>query len=144
MRSIRRVVGQIPTRFFLAAGLLGAAALFGYAGLESIIGAVDSQFSRQLDEYLGIDKKAIARLGDRAYFAEQSMKTSLREMLITTKDLKDSAMPIARGSIIGFLIGVLPGAGATIATFLAYAAEKRISKTPELFGTGMIQNRARC
>jgi len=76
MRSIRRVVGQIPTRFFLAAGLLGAAALFGYAGLESIIGAVDSQFSRQLDEYLGIDKKAIARLGDRAYFAEQSMFVS--------------------------------------------------------------------
>jgi putative tricarboxylic transport membrane protein len=66
------------------------------------------------------------------------MKTSLREMLITTKDLKDSAMPIMRGSIIGFLIGVLPGAGATIATFLAYAAEKRVSKTPELFGTGMI------
>ena len=66
------------------------------------------------------------------------MKTSLREMLITKKDLKDSAMPIARGSIIGFLIGVLPGAGATIATFLAYTTEKRISKTPELFGTGMI------
>jgi len=66
------------------------------------------------------------------------MKTTLREMIITKKDLKDSAMPIARGTIIGFVIGVLPGAGATIASFLAYAAEKRLSKTPELFGTGII------
>ena len=69
----------------------------------------------------------------------QIMKTSLRDMLITKKDLKDSAMPIARGSIIGFVIGVLPGAGATIATFLSYAVEKRVSKHPELFGTGVIE-----
>ena len=69
----------------------------------------------------------------------QIMKTSLREMLITKQDLKDSAMPIVRGTIIGFVVGVLPGAGATIASFLSYAAEKRLSKTPELFGTGLIQ-----
>ena len=66
------------------------------------------------------------------------MKTTLREMIITKKDLTDSAMPIVRGTIIGFVIGVLPGAGATIASFLAYATEKRLSKTPELFGKGMI------
>jgi putative tricarboxylic transport membrane protein len=66
------------------------------------------------------------------------MKTTLREMVITRQDLKESAMPIVRGSIIGFGIGVLPGAGATIATFLAYAAEKRLSKTPERFGKGAI------
>ncbi|MBI3918974.1 MAG: tripartite tricarboxylate transporter permease [Betaproteobacteria bacterium] len=69
----------------------------------------------------------------------QIMKTTLREMIITKKDLKDSAMPIVRGSLIGFVTGVLPGAGATISTFLAYAAEKQLSKTPELFGTGMIE-----
>jgi putative tricarboxylic transport membrane protein len=68
----------------------------------------------------------------------QIMKTTLREMLITKQDIKDSAMPIVRGSIIGFAVGVLPGAGATISTFLAYALEKRLSKTPEKFGTGMI------
>jgi len=69
----------------------------------------------------------------------QIMKTTLREMLITKKDLRDSTMPIARGTLIGFVLGVLPGAGATIATFLAYAAEKRVSKTPEQFGKGMIE-----
>lgn len=68
----------------------------------------------------------------------QIMKTTLREMLITKQDLKESTMPIVRGSIIGFAVGVLPGAGATISTFLAYALEKRLSKTPDKFGTGMI------
>jgi putative tricarboxylic transport membrane protein len=67
------------------------------------------------------------------------MKTTLREMLITGKDLRDSAMPVMRGTLIGFAVGVLPGAGATIASFLAYAAEKKMSKTPEAFGTGVIQ-----
>jgi putative tricarboxylic transport membrane protein len=67
------------------------------------------------------------------------MKTSLREMIITKRDLKDSAMPVVRGTLIGFAVGVLPGAGATIASFLSYAAEKRLSKTPELFGTGVIE-----
>ncbi|MGE5522095.1 MAG: tripartite tricarboxylate transporter permease [Rhodospirillaceae bacterium] len=67
------------------------------------------------------------------------MKTSLREMIITRKDLQDSAMPIVRGTLIGFAVGVLPGAGATIASFLSYAAEKRLSKHPQLFGTGVIE-----
>jgi putative tricarboxylic transport membrane protein len=67
------------------------------------------------------------------------MKTTLREMIITRKDLRDSTMPIVRGTLIGFVVGVLPGAGATIASFLSYAAEKRMSKTPELFGTGLIE-----
>jgi putative tricarboxylic transport membrane protein len=67
------------------------------------------------------------------------MKTTLREMIITKQDLRDSAMPIVRGTVIGFAVGVLPGAGATIASFLSYAAEKRLSKTPEVFGTGAIQ-----
>jgi len=75
-KAIYRFARQIPTRLFVAAALFAAVGLFGYVGLESIIGAIDSQFSRQLDDYLGIDKKAIARLGDRAYFAEQSMFVS--------------------------------------------------------------------
>ncbi len=41
-----------------------------------------------------------------------------------------------RGSLIGFLVGVLPGAGATVAAFLSYSAEKKLSKNPENFGKG--------
>jgi putative tricarboxylic transport membrane protein len=53
-------------------------------------------------------------------------------------ELKESAGPIARGSLLGFFVGVLPGAGATLASFFSYIMEKKISKTPEKFGKGTI------
>jgi putative tricarboxylic transport membrane protein len=57
----------------------------------------------------------------------------------TREELKRSVKPIMRGGVIGFLVGILPGAGQTIATILAYAMEKRISKTPEEFGKGAVE-----
>ncbi len=59
------------------------------------------------------------------------IKTTLRDMVITLKDIKDSVMPVIRGTFIGFWVGVLPGAGAAIATFFSYAVEKGVSKHPE-------------
>jgi putative tricarboxylic transport membrane protein len=58
---------------------------------------------------------------------------------LTREERRRSVKPILRGGIIGFLVGVLPGAGATIATFISYAAEKRFSKHPEQFGKGAIE-----
>ena len=46
---------------------------------------------------------------------------------------------ILRGSLIGTAVGALPGLGASVAAFLAYGAERRASKTPELFGTGKLE-----
>jgi putative tricarboxylic transport membrane protein len=66
-------------------------------------------------------------------------KLTIRNMLPNWQDWKDSFGALWRGSLIGFVTGVLPGAGATIASFLAYAAEKRASKHPERFGTGVIE-----
>src|SRR5690606_1539813 len=43
---------------------------------------------------------------------------------------------VLRSSIIGILVGILPGAGASVASFIAYGEQKRVSKTPELFGKG--------
>jgi putative tricarboxylic transport membrane protein len=60
-------------------------------------------------------------------------------ILPTKKDMKDSAGPIARGSILGFFIGILPGAGATIASSFSYVLEKKLSKNPEKFGKGAIE-----
>ncbi|MFS0558164.1 tripartite tricarboxylate transporter permease [Brevibacillus sp. 179-C9.3 HS] len=54
------------------------------------------------------------------------------------QDLKESAGPILRGSLVGFFKGIVPGSGATLASFLAYLLEKKISKTPEKFGKGAI------
>ena len=66
-------------------------------------------------------------------------KLNLRNLFPNLQDWKDSFGALWRGSLIGFFVGVLPGAGATIASFMAYAAEKKCSKHPELFGTGVIE-----
>lgn len=62
----------------------------------------------------------------------------ITRVLPTKQDLKDSAAPIGRSSILGFFLGVLPGAGATLASFFSYIMEKKLSKRPESFGTGNI------
>ena len=63
----------------------------------------------------------------------------LRNLFPTLQDLKDCRFAFMNGSIIGFFIGILPGAGATISSFLSYGLEKAVSKHPEKFGTGVIE-----
>jgi putative tricarboxylic transport membrane protein len=58
---------------------------------------------------------------------------------LTREEWKRSIGPIWRGGVIGFIIGVLPGAGGTIASILSYTTEKRLSKHPEEFGKGAIE-----
>lgn len=57
----------------------------------------------------------------------------------TKQDLKDSAMPILRGSFLGFFQGLIPGCGATLCSFMSYLVEKKVSKNKENFGKGAIQ-----
>ena len=66
------------------------------------------------------------------------MKPKLRELLPRSDDLRASAGPIARGSLIGFLFGVVPGVSHVISTFVSYAVEKKLSRKPEEFGHGAI------
>jgi len=54
-------------------------------------------------------------------------------------DLRQSSGAIGRGSVLGFLLGILPGGGATLASLAAYAVEKKRSKTPERFGKGAVE-----
>ncbi|MCM3410385.1 tripartite tricarboxylate transporter permease [Metabacillus litoralis] len=63
----------------------------------------------------------------------------VERILPTKKDLKESSGPIVRGSLLGFFIGILPGAGATLASFFSYIMEKKISKNPDKFGKGAIE-----
>jgi putative tricarboxylic transport membrane protein len=67
------------------------------------------------------------------------IKPNIRTLLPNLQDWKDSFGPLWRGTLIGFIIGALPGTGPTIASFLAYSAEKNLSKHPEKFGTGIIE-----
>ncbi len=58
---------------------------------------------------------------------------------LTWEEFRRSVAPWLRGSALGFFVGVLPGAGATIASFFSYALERRVSRHPERFGTGEIE-----
>jgi putative tricarboxylic transport membrane protein len=63
----------------------------------------------------------------------------LRNLLPTMQDMKDCRFAFVNGSIVGFLLGVLPGGGSTIASFISYGLEKAVSSRRELFGTGVIE-----
>ncbi|CCQ96146.1 Uncharacterized 52.8 kDa protein in TAR-I ttuC' 3'region [[Clostridium] ultunense Esp] len=70
---------------------------------------------------------------------ERGERLKVKKVLPTKEDMKRSTGPILRGSLLGFLIGVLPGAGATMASFFSYIMEKKFSKHPEKFGRGAIE-----
>jgi len=70
---------------------------------------------------------------------EQQIIAKPKGLLPTKQDWKDSKGAITRGTLIGFFLGVLPGGGCTLASIAAYVAEKRFSKHPEKFGTGVIE-----
>lgn len=62
-----------------------------------------------------------------------------RTSLPDKDDMTRSSLPIARGSLIGSALGILPGAGPTVSTFIAYAVEKRVAKDPSRFGKGAVE-----
>ena len=64
---------------------------------------------------------------------------TFRSMLPSREEWRKIVGPTLRGTGIGAIIGALPGSGATVATFMAYAVERRVSKTPERFGHGAIE-----
>jgi putative tricarboxylic transport membrane protein len=66
-------------------------------------------------------------------------ETEIKGLLPTREDWKQSAKPIARGTLLGFFLGIVPGGGALLASFASYAIEKKFSKHPEKFGTGAIE-----
>lgn len=66
-------------------------------------------------------------------------KVTLRSLIPTRQEARDAVMPTLRGSALGSLVGLLPGMGATLGTFLAYSVEKRVSREPTKFGTGAVE-----
>ncbi|WP_237213664.1 tripartite tricarboxylate transporter permease [Falsiroseomonas oryziterrae] len=61
----------------------------------------------------------------------------LRELMPSWAELKACRFAFLNGSVVGFIVGVLPGAGSAIASFIAYGVEKTVSRHPEKFGTGV-------
>lgn len=133
----------------LSKGLL--AAIFGLllatVGQDPITAASRFTFgSIQLTK--GFDFAAVAMglfgLGEIAYNLEQTeeaqiLTTKIKGIWPTMQDWVQSRWAILRGSLIGFFVGILPGGGAVISSFLAYSVEKRLAKQPERFGQGAIE-----
>lgn len=67
------------------------------------------------------------------------LKEKIKNLLPNRQDWKDSYKPITRGTILGFFLGIIPGGGSVISSFLSYAIEKKLSKHPEKFGKGTIE-----
>jgi putative tricarboxylic transport membrane protein len=67
------------------------------------------------------------------------VQSKIRGLMPTRKDLRDSAGAIGRGTLIGTILGILPGGGAVVSSFAAYTVEKRVSRHPERFGRGAIE-----
>lgn len=119
----------------------------GTIGIDLMIGAPRFTFGsvHLLD---GLDFLPVAvglfAIGELLYniyrpVRSEPIKARLSGLLPTAQDWRDARGGVARGTVIGFVVGMLPGAGATISSFLAYAAEKRVSRRPEKFGTGVIE-----
>src|SRR5579864_4091449 len=76
---------------------------------------------------------------NRIHFVGNEAKVRLRDMRPRKAELKQAFLPMVRGTLVGTLFGAMPGTGPTITTFIAYAFERRISKTPERFGQGALE-----
>jgi putative tricarboxylic transport membrane protein len=143
-----------------ATGLTGDNAVKGYISMVgglmlSMVGfdiiSGDARYTGGINEMLdGIDFLPVAiglfGMGEVLVGAEQAVATrildaryGLREVWPTAVDWARSRWAIARGTILGFFIGVLPGAGPTVASFLAYSLEKKVSRHPGQFGRGAIE-----
>ena len=72
----------------------------------------------------------------------EPIRARYREMLLTWNDWRRSRMSILRGGLLGFGVGTIPGVGATLASFLAYDLERRVSPRKEEFGKGAIEGLA--
>lgn len=122
--------------------------LFGIVGTDVSSGTMRFTFGApQLFDGISIVVVAMAFFGVPEVMAnigklrdhKIGTKITLRSMMPNREDLRLSAWPILRGAAVGSGVGILPGAGGgSMAAFMAYAVEKRVSKTPEEFGKGSI------
>jgi putative tricarboxylic transport membrane protein len=83
----------------------------------------------------GIAELLIAAEARQSHMVE----TKLANWMPTREECRASAGAIGRGTVVGFVLGLIPGVGAIVPTFMAYVLEKRVSKTPERFGKGAIE-----
>jgi putative tricarboxylic transport membrane protein len=121
--------------------------IIGTMGLDNISGLARFTFNiPELLDGVGLVPVVMGLFGISEVLLNIEMKikrevftTKVKGLLPTLQDWAKSTGAIIRGTVIGFFLGILPGGGAVIASFVSYAIEKRVSKHPEEFGKGAIQ-----
>ncbi|HEY0646076.1 MAG TPA: tripartite tricarboxylate transporter permease, partial [Nocardioides sp.] len=138
-------IGNGHTLKALAAAAVGL--LLATVGSDSFTSADRFTFG-SLNLQGGIDFVVVAMglfgVGEILYNLEERhgkphVPAAIANIWPSRKDLKEAGPAIGRGSFIGFVLGVLPGGGAVMASLAAYAAEKKVAKDPDRFGRGAIE-----
>ena len=130
-----------------ALGMIFLGMLLGLVGTDVNTGNTRFTFGvSDLFDGIGFVIVAMAVFGigevmkDMGNTQRRDLLTNKVEHLYPTKeDMRRASMPILRGTLLGSLLGILPGAAAVLSSFASYAIEKKFSSTPEKFGTGMIE-----
>lgn len=121
--------------------------LLATVGQDSITGTNRFTFD-QVELFDGLDFVAVAMglfgVGEILYNLEKTekaeqIKSRIKNIWPSRKDFRDSSGAIARGSVLGFFLGVLPGGGGVISSLASYGMEKRRAKDPTRFGQGAIE-----
>ncbi len=146
LTTVTLVAGDKPLKGYISM-VLGL--MLAMVGFDIISG--DARYAFGVPEMMdGIDFLPVAiglfGLGEVLAGAEAAKgaailqgRYGLRQVLPSAADWVRSRWAIARGTVLGFLVGLLPGAGPTVATFMSYAVEKKVSRHPQEFGRGAIE-----
>ena len=128
----------------LMSALIGM--LLSWVGIDLVNGTSRFTFGLlELSDGIGVIPLLMGLFGISEVFTELEKsdvmslaKAKIKNLLPSREEWRQSVGPIARGSVLGFFLGILPGGGGIIANFMSYIMEKRLSKHPERFGTGEI------
>ena len=120
--------------------------LLGTIGIDVMSGHFRFSFDiPELGDGIGIVPVAVGLFGLGEILATPSRQASaslirprFAELWPSREEWRQSAAPIARGSLLGFLVGIIPGSAHIISSFMSYALEKRVSRHPEEFGRGAV------
>jgi putative tricarboxylic transport membrane protein len=147
------LLGMIILIYLASGSILKALMIFVFGllistiGMDAISGTQRLTFGvLELCDGVGLIPAIMGLFGVSEVIAnvEQAIRTDViatkvKNLLPNLQDWKDSFWPIIRGSVLGFFIGILPGPAPVISSFSSYAIEKKLSKHPEKFGTGVIE-----
>lgn len=123
-----------------------AGLMIGMIGIDTMTGHFRYSFDLpELGDGIGIVPVAVGLFGLGEILSTPSkqvtaevIRPKLRELLPTRAEWAEAAAPIARGSVLGFFIGIIPGSAHIISSFLSYALERRVSAKPQEFGNGAV------